>query len=49
MSLRKRFEQEAQTLAKLTNWNIQDIRQKMKLEGQASVSFWQGFLSWFGM
>ena len=49
MSLRKRFEQEAQTLAKLTNWNIQDIRQKMKLEGQASISFWQGFLSWFGM
>ncbi|MGB3637714.1 MAG: DUF2330 domain-containing protein [Rivularia sp. (in: cyanobacteria)] len=49
MSLRKRFETEAQTLAKLTNWNIQDIRQKMKLEGQASVSFWQSFLSWFGM
>jgi hypothetical protein len=48
-SLRKRFEKEAQTLAKLTNWNIQDIRQKMKLEGQASISFWQGFLSWFGM
>ncbi|AFY59135.1 hypothetical protein Riv7116_6819 [Rivularia sp. PCC 7116] len=48
-SLRKRFEKEAQTLARLTNWNIQDIRQKMKLEGQASISFWQGFLSWFGM
>ncbi len=48
-SLRKRFEKEAQTLAKLTNWNIQDIRQKMKLEEQASISFWQGFLSWFGM
>ncbi|MGB6296499.1 MAG: DUF2330 domain-containing protein [Rivularia sp. (in: cyanobacteria)] len=48
-SLRKRFEKEAQTLAKLTNWNIQDIRQKMKLEEQASVSFWQSFLSWFGM
>ncbi len=49
MSLRKRFEKEAQTLAKLTNWNIQDIRQKMKLEGQASISLWQGFLSWFGI
>ncbi len=48
-SLRKRFEKEAQTLAKLTNWNIQDIRQKMKLEGQANISFWQSFLSWFGM
>ena len=48
-SLRKRFEKEAQTLARLTNWNIQDIRQKMKLEEQASGSFWQGLLSWFGM
>ena len=48
-SLRKRFEKEAQTLAKLTNWNIQDIRQKMKLEEQASISFWQSFLSWFRM
>ena len=48
-SLRKRFEKEAQTLARLTNWNIQDIRQKMKLEEQASGSFWQGILSWFGM
>ncbi|MEM6753378.1 MAG: DUF2330 domain-containing protein [Cyanobacteria bacterium P01_C01_bin.38] len=48
-SLRKRFEKEAQTLAKLTNWNIQDIRQKMKLEEQASASPWQNFLSWFGL
>ena len=48
-SLRKRFEKEAQTLARLTNWNIQDIRQKMKLEEQVSGSFWQGILSWFGM
>ena len=47
--LRTRFEKEAQTLARLTNWNIQDIRQKMKLEGQASISMWQSFLSWFGM
>lgn len=28
-SLKKRFETEAQTLAKLTNWNIRDIRRKM--------------------
>ncbi|NJM18840.1 MAG: DUF2330 domain-containing protein [Richelia sp. SL_2_1] len=48
-SLRNRFEKEAQTLAKLTNWNIQDIRTKMKLEGQVSISLWQTFLSWLGM
>jgi hypothetical protein len=30
-SLPQRFEQEAQNLARLTNWNIQDIRQKIKL------------------
>ena len=29
-SLPQRFAQEAQTLARLTNWNIQDIRQKIK-------------------
>ncbi|HEY9906268.1 MAG TPA: DUF2330 domain-containing protein [Thermosynechococcaceae cyanobacterium] len=35
-SLPRRFDQEAQTLAKLTNWNIQDIRQKLpKLPRQA--------------
>lgn len=44
--LRKRYEQEAQTLAKLTNWNIQDIRQKMKLGGQAASSWWHNLLSW---
>jgi len=48
-SLRTRFEKEAQTLVKLTNWNIQDIRKKMKLEGQVSISLWQTFLSWLGM
>ena len=31
-SLPKRFEQEAQTLAKLTNWNIQDHSQKNEVE-----------------
>lgn len=45
-SLPKRFEQEAQTVAKLTNWNIQDIRQKMKINGQTSTSLWEKFLSW---
>ena len=48
-SLRQRFEKEAQTLAKLTNWNIQDIRNKMKIEGKATISLWESFLSLFGM
>jgi hypothetical protein len=48
-SLGKRFEKEAQTLAKLTNWNIQDIRQKMKLVGQVSTSWWQNLFSWLGL
>ncbi|MHC5936386.1 DUF2330 domain-containing protein [Nostoc sp.] len=47
-SLPKRFEQEAQTLAKLTNWDIQDIRKKMKLSvGNLTYSLWESFLSWF--
>jgi hypothetical protein len=45
-TLRKRFEQEAQTLAKLTNWNIQDIRTKMKLGGQVSTSWWDNLVAW---
>ncbi|MHC5762706.1 DUF2330 domain-containing protein [Nostoc sp.] len=46
-SLPKRFEQEAQTLAKLTNWKIQDIRNKMKLSvGNLRYSWWESFLSW---
>ncbi|MBD2680156.1 MULTISPECIES: DUF2330 domain-containing protein [Nostoc] len=49
-SLPKRFEQEAQTLAKLTNWNIQDIRNKMKLNvSNLRLSWWENFLSWFGL
>jgi hypothetical protein len=49
-SLPKRFEQEAQTLAKLTNWNIQDIRRKMKLTmSNVSYSWWENLLSWMGM
>jgi hypothetical protein len=47
-SLQKRFEQEAQTLAKLTNWNIQDIRRKMQLTvGNLSISWWESLFSWF--
>ncbi|MDJ0737415.1 MAG: DUF2330 domain-containing protein [Nostocaceae cyanobacterium] len=45
-SLPRRFEKEAQTLARLTNWNIQEIRQKMQLGGQQSTSWWQMFLRW---
>lgn len=49
-SLPKRFEQEAQTLAKLTNWNIQDIRRKMKLTvGEITNSWWKQFFSWLGL
>ncbi|MFH7029819.1 MAG: DUF2330 domain-containing protein [Heteroscytonema crispum UTEX LB 1556] len=46
-TLPRRFEQEAQTLAKLTNWNIQDIRKKMKLTyGQLTNSWWGNLVSW---
>jgi len=46
-SLPKRFEQEAQTLAKLTNWNIQDIRKRMKLTtSNLTYSWWENFLTW---
>ncbi len=40
-SLTKRYEREAQNLAQLTNWNIQDIRRKMKLNGQIALSWWE--------
>jgi hypothetical protein len=40
-SLKIRFEQEAQTLARLTNWNINDIRSKQPRRQS------QGFLGWF--
>ncbi|MDJ0796616.1 MAG: DUF2330 domain-containing protein [Calothrix sp. MO_167.B12] len=45
-SLSRRFEKEAQTLAKLTTWNIQDIRKKMKLGGQQTTPWWQNFFKW---
>lgn len=38
-SLPKRFEQEAQTLAKLTGWKIQDIRKKVNIN-QSEVNQW---------
>jgi len=38
--LPQRFEKEAQTLAKLTGWNVQDIRKKTNTTSQ-SVPFWR--------
>jgi hypothetical protein len=42
-SLPKRFEREAQTLAKLTGWNIQDIRRKIGVTATTSPNtpFWR--------
>ncbi|HLP87507.1 MAG TPA: DUF2330 domain-containing protein, partial [Nostocaceae cyanobacterium] len=49
-SLRPRFEKEAQTLANLTNWKIQDIRKKMELTtGSFKTSWWDDIFSWFGI
>jgi hypothetical protein len=42
--LKQRFEREAQTLAKLTGWNIRDIRKKLDLAEEASPPpdrFWR--------
>ncbi len=44
-SLPRRFEQQAQNLARLTGWNIQDVRKKLpQIEGD-SRPFWQRILS----
>lgn len=40
-SLPARFEKEAQTLAQLTGWNIQDIRQKLPTLPRASEPWWR--------
>ncbi|MCT7951199.1 DUF2330 domain-containing protein [Ancylothrix sp. C2] len=40
-SLPARFEQEAQTLAKLTGWNMQEIRNKMKQLQSQQTPFWR--------
>jgi hypothetical protein len=44
-TLPPRFEKEAQTLAKLTNWNLQDIRNKQKTPRRQSQGVW----GWFGV
>jgi hypothetical protein len=40
-SLSQRFEQEAQTLAKLTGWSIEDIRKKTNVTQNGSVPWWR--------
>jgi len=40
-SLNKRFEQEAQTLAKLTGWNMRDIRKKINFTQTHSTPWWR--------
>jgi hypothetical protein len=39
-SLPQRFEQEAQTLASLTGWDLTDIRQQMRI-GEPALPWWQ--------
>jgi hypothetical protein len=53
-SLHRRLELEGQNLAHLTNWKIEDIRQKMNLhpqgyqgyQGYIQPSWWRRFLAW---
>ncbi|HBE18773.1 MAG TPA: DUF2330 domain-containing protein [Cyanobacteria bacterium UBA11149] len=39
-SLPERYEEEAQTLAKLTGWKIEDIREKMNISQRKSENWW---------
>ncbi len=45
-SLPRRFEQESQTLARLTGWNIQDIRQKNNVPISLSIPWWRALWFW---
>ena len=40
-SLNERFEQEAQTLANLTGWNLRDIRKKINFTQSQSTPWWR--------
>jgi hypothetical protein len=40
-SLKERFEQEAQTLAKLTGWKVQDIRKKINVVQSQPTPWWR--------
>ena len=48
-SLPRRFEKEARNLAKLTNWDITDIRAKMNINGQQISNWWQSFFNLVGL
>ncbi len=45
-SLPRRFEQESQTLARLTGWNIQDIRKKNNVPISLSTPWWRSLWFW---
>jgi hypothetical protein len=45
-SLKQRFEQEGQTLARLTGWKLPDIRQKFPQIQSQSLPWWQQLLGW---
>ncbi|MGK7889977.1 MAG: DUF2330 domain-containing protein [Leptolyngbyaceae cyanobacterium] len=45
-SLPQRFEQEAQTLAQLTGWNIDTIRQKLPAVDESPLPWWRRLLPW---
>jgi hypothetical protein len=44
-SLEQRLEREAQTLAKLTGWNIQEIRKKAKIADSQPTPWWENLWS----
>jgi hypothetical protein len=43
-SLHRRFEQELQILARLTGWNIQDIRKKNNVPISLSIPWWRALV-----
>ncbi len=45
-TLNQRLEQESQTLAKLTGWQIQDIRKKTNVGQFEDVPWWRNIWSW---
>ena len=45
-SLQQRFEEEAQTLAKLTGWNERDIRKKIDFAQARPTPWWQNLWPW---
>lgn len=48
-ALSQRFEQEAQTLSRLTGWSIQNIRQKLphlEVLRPAQSNWWKSFIAW---